>query len=296
MLIFTSIVIAVLVIGTFSLVWELRWKGRSSASASAEETPSSEMPAGGMSLSERLGKGIAVLRANLLLRQHDSTLPNCFRSWSRQALATDVEVREWLDRLSDPAHTAFVEHVAEFSDEVGFQLTDLVNGRMDGLPNVVQSATQIIAHYCRANYQAALAQSDFDGYRAYAAYLQKPMSADSQRFAQQLYAHLVDRGMVAAPTADLLALTDQERLLQMQNAIRQSAERADEFLELLRTVVEEGQRTDADYTVEKIVQRAMGKFVKPAAAPPATEQATAQDPAKTTEAQDQDDEPIIVAA
>ncbi len=294
MFMYISILMAVLVIGTFSLVWERRWKGRSSASAEATGTPADDVHAREISLSTRVSQGLAAIRANLPLRQQDPTLPDRFRTWSRQALATDGAVQKWLDRLSEPAHRAFVEHVAEFSDEIGFQLTDLVNGRMDGLPSVAQNATQIVAHYCRANYQAALAQRDFDGYRAYAAYLQRPMSADSQRFALQLYAQLVDRGMVAAPTVDLLTLTDQERLLKMQDAIRQSAKSTEEFLALLCTVAEEEQRTDADYTVEKIVQRAMTKFVKPPVAPPATEQAAASDPAQGTEAQEE--EPSIITA
>lgn len=280
MVIYTSILIAVLVIGTFSKVWERRWKGQQVAATEGEESISPlKRLLTDSALTVKLNNGVAALRNSLPFRQSESPLPHQFRSWSVQALAADVAVLQWLDRLSEPAHRAFVEHVAEFSEEIGFHLADLVNGQMAQLPSVAQSATQIITHYCRANYQAALAQSAFDGYRVYAAYLQSPMSSDSQRFTQQLYTQLVDKGLVEAPTPAQLTLTDQERLLQMQDAIRHAAERPDTFLDLIQTVVVERQRTTADLTVEKIVQRAMTKFVKPTVAASATAQTTAPDPA-----------------
>lgn len=280
MSIYLAILMGLLVIGTFSLGWERRWKAyRAAGKAEQAETAPSSLP-----LRQRVTQSLATVRANLPFRQPESVAVAHFRAWAEQAWATDSTVRNWLVGLSDEAYTAFVEHVAEFAEEMGFSLADLVTGQMARLPDAAQRATAVVTHFCRANYEAALAQDDFDGYRVYADYLHAPMSAAGQQFTQQLYAHLVDQKLTAAPTPELLALTAQERLAQMQAAIRQAAEKPAEFRTGLDAVVAERRRTAADFTVAKIVQRAMTRVVKPPAA------ATTPEPVAAN------DEPTVVVA
>lgn len=290
MSIYLSILMAVLVIGTFSFVWERRWKGRRAvAEQDHNATDTSQVP-----VRARLQQSIATLRANLPLRRQSSELETQFRAWSARALVKDEAVRDWLNTLSSPAHVAFVEHVAEFAEEMGFNLADLVSGKMACVPTVTVYANEIVAHYCRANYQAALAQEEFDGYRLYAAYLQTPTSVDSRHFAQQLYAQLVDQQLVTAPTAELLALTEQERLAQMQDTIRQAAEDSDTFRLALVAVAAERQRTAADFTVASIVQRAMTKIPKTQTTPPSASPSPAQDPPIATA--ETGEEPTVIPA
>lgn len=289
MSIYLAILMGLLVIGLFSLLWERRWKAYRAAAKAAQEQAASAT----LSLRERVTQRLATVQANLPFRQPEAVAVSHFRAWAAQALATDPAVRNWLAALSDEAYTAFVEHVAEFAEEMGFALADLVTGQMTRLPDAAQRATAVITHFCRANYEAALAQDDFDGYRAYADYLHAPMSAAGQQFTQQLYAHLVDQKLTAAPTPDLLALTAQERLAQMQAAIQRAATTPAEFRNGLHAVVADQRRTVADFTVAKIVQRAMTKVVKPPAevapAPsPSTQTATPETPVAN-------EEPTVVA-
>lgn len=259
MSIWISILIAVLIIGLFSIVWERRWKGLGVDSSEEGKAISSLST----SLTTWVTDQVAAIQSKLPTKEPQIPLADQFREWSMQALASDAEVLSWLNRLSDPAYVAFVEHLAEFSDEMGFELAALVDGQMTGLPKVQHGATEVLLNYCRANYRAALIQQDFDGYRAYAAYLQAPTSPSNQLFTHQFYAKLVEQQVVPAPTPELLELTDQERLAQMQDAIRQASEKSEEFGAVLSAVAIERQRSAADLTVAAIVQRAMEKVVKP---------------------------------
>jgi len=280
MSIYLAILLGLFAIGIFSLVWERRWQAYRTAAQAEQPNPA---PAT-LPLRARVSQGLATVRANLPFRQPEVVAITHFRAWSEQALATEPALRAWLAALSAEAYSAFVEHVAEFTEEMGFPLADLVTDQMASLPDAAQQATAVVTHFCRANYQAALAQDEFDGYHLYADYRHAPMSPAGQQLTQQLYAQLVDQKLTAAPTPDLLALTATERLVQMQTAIDQAAAKPAEFRTVLHAVVAEQRRTAADFTVAKIVQRAMTTVVKP----PAT-QATAQ------EAGDANEEPTVVA-
>ena len=272
---FISLLMTVLVIGLLSIMWERRWKGHKlAASASAEAkslsaTPSTTELATQLvtqltsQVTTQLTEGLATLEAKLPGHKQDPGLADRVRFWTKQALASDKEVSNWLNSLSEPAFAAFAEHLAEFTDEMGFKLTELVDGRMAQLPQVAESATKIILDYCRANQRAARVQDDFDGYQAYTAYLKSPTSSESQHFIQLLYVKLVEQNVLPLPTAELLALSTQERLTQMQSAIQQAAAKSTEFQAALVAVVTERQPVTTDFTVAKIVQRAMTKVVKP---------------------------------
>ncbi|MCB0186966.1 MAG: hypothetical protein KDE31_22015, partial [Caldilineaceae bacterium] len=104
MFVYLSILMGLLVIGTFSLVWERRWKGfRAAAKEAAQSAPSS------MALRARVTEGLAVVRANLPFRQSTSVAIAPFRTWSTQALADDAALLQWLAALSEEAYAAFVE-------------------------------------------------------------------------------------------------------------------------------------------------------------------------------------------
>ncbi len=261
---YISIIITVLIIGLLSLMWEQRWKAHKLATSSQTED-AADGAAGTARLPAQLTQGLTTMWAKRPRRKQEPPLADRLRTWATQALASDEKVSSWLQSLSAPAYTAFTEHLAEFADDMGFKLADLVDGRMADLPGVAQNATQIILDYCRAHQLAAHVQDDFDGYRAYAMYRHGPLTSDSLRFTQQLYAKLVEQRLVSAPTPDLLALSDQARLTQMQDAIHQATAQSVEFQLALNRVVAERQHTTADLTVAKIVQQAMTKVSKPVA-------------------------------
>lgn len=290
MSIFFSFLMAVLVIGTFSLVWERRWKNRRVTTEGVNETTATP-PA---SIRERLTTSIAALQANLPLRRQPPQLEPQFRAWAEQALAADCSVLAWMNALSAPAYSAFVNHVADYADEMGFALADLVNGKMACLPRAEERAHQVIIHFCRANYQAAVAQEDFDGYRLYATYLAAPTSAAGQQLTHQLYAQLVDQRLAPPPTPDFLALNEQERIAQMQEIICQSTEKPDEFRTALHTVATERQRTTADVTVVSIVQQAMARVSTVKRESTSVQPPTAKENSTTTN--ETHDEPTVISA
>lgn len=221
---YISLLLSISVLGLLSRSWQQRWRAR--------QTAKLERPAvGGQlgQLSERVGAEFAALRNKVafdtnhppawaervrqvvttppLLRataSQQAELAQRFRRWAATALQEELATSAWLAALSTEANIAFTHQIAEFCEEMGFDLAALVDGQLDQVPNAAQQATQIVRHYCRANYQAAVAQNDFDATKRLLAYLRAPFQKANQTFGQQLYSKLVERQVVsvALPTTE----------------------------------------------------------------------------------------------
>jgi len=264
--IYVIILLSILAIGTMSLITERRRAQRARAAALDNGAAPDDIPSPATDLVQRI-KGMTALRTSLPWARRDTQLPACFRTWAAQNLASDTELCSWLTGLSEPAYEAFVEHVAEFTDEMGFALTDLAAGRMACLPSVAAQATAVVRDFCRANHQAALAQADFDAYRIYATYLKEPTSSSSGHFVQELYAQLVALRIVAPPTPEVLAQHHQERLVQMQEVIEQIATQPEKLRVALLALVTNRQQSATNASVATIVQQAMSRITKSADEP-----------------------------
>lgn len=134
-------------------------------------------------------------------------LAHRFREWAITTLQQEPATTAWLAALSPKANLAFTQQVAEFCEEMGFDLAALVDGQLAQVPQAAQQATQIVRFYCNANYTAALSQTDFDATKRFLGYLRAPLQKSNQAFGQRLYTKLVEKQLVAdnagaTPTAD----------------------------------------------------------------------------------------------
>ncbi|MEZ4726478.1 MAG: hypothetical protein R3E79_05030 [Caldilineaceae bacterium] len=209
---FLSLLLVVFVLGLLSRSWLHRWRTRQSAKQAR--------PSAGEQLDQlaaQLNGQFTALRSKVALDPNQplawaegvrqkigipalrnsakqaAELSQRFRQWTATALQEEETTSTWLAALSIEAHTAFTQQIAEFCEEMGFDLATLVDGQLNSFPNAAQQATQIVRYYCRANYEAAIAQDNFEATRRFLAYLQAPLAKENQAFGARLYARLQEK-------------------------------------------------------------------------------------------------------
>lgn len=220
---YISLLLAVSVLGLLSRSWRQRWN--------EQRQLTGERPAGAGQLATRASTEFATWRNKLgkvaeqppawagrvqemvtqaggsRAAQQRPDLAHRFREWALTTLQQEPATTAWLAALSPKANLAFTQQVAEFCEEMGFDLAALVDGQLAQVPHTAQQATQIVRFYCNANYTAALSQTDFDATKRFLVYLRAPLQKSNQVFGQQLYTKLVEKQLVtsaagAASTAD----------------------------------------------------------------------------------------------
>lgn len=224
---YISLLLAVSVLGLLSRSWRQRWEERKrltserpavevqreQRSEKLSEQLSTRIGTEFVTLRDRLGKVTAqspawATRVQQMVTQpswprttnNTPDLAHRFREWAVTKLQQEPATTAWLAALSPKANLAFTQQVAEFCEEMGFDLAALVDGRLAHVPQAAQQATEIVRFYCNANYTAALSQPDFDATKRFLAYLRAPLQKRNQAFGQQLYTNLVEKQLVTPPT------------------------------------------------------------------------------------------------
>lgn len=235
---YLSLIMAVLVLGTLSRRWKQRWlawqQPKVMAGATPEDTAADKTP----NTITRLTTGVATwaapvrtqvaqkvsgLRDSLDFNARQADQAQRFRAWATTTLAEDEKVVRWLTVLSPAANLAFTQQVAEFCQQMGFELTALVDGELEQLPTAEQKAREIVLLYCRTNRQAAFAQDEFDASKRFLAYLRAPTQRGNQLFGQTLYRKLAEHGLTAPSRFDVTQASEAEVHTQILTTIRQVA-------------------------------------------------------------------------
>lgn len=172
-----------------------------------------------------------------------SELPAQFRSWTQSSLSKEPLLKEWLDSLNDDQFVALTEHVADYCEDVGFELAWLVGTELTQNPHLVRGAAQVVVLYCEACHQAALIQTELETFKRYRDYLHTPTARRNQSFGERLLERLIQSDLTAVSISDYLVASPKERQEQVLAAIRQ-AENQDRgrFNQVLASVVFEGQQ------------------------------------------------------
>lgn len=263
---FISLLLVVSVLGLLSRAWLRRWRTRqqtkqerSSAGDQLEQFAAqvngqfaalrSKMaldPNQPTAWAERIRQRIAVPTLRSSANQA-TDLAQRFRQWTATALHEEQATSAWLAALSTEAHTAFTQQITEFCEEMGFDLAALVDGQLDSFPTTAQQATQIIRYYCRANYEAAAAQDDFEATRRFLAYLRAPLAKEHQAFGARLYASLQEKQVATEPAETTTGTTTPTQMLETicATAVRNPTA----FNAVLSEVVNVGEPTGAPLTM-----------------------------------------------
>ena len=167
-----------------------------------------------------------------------------FRAWIAKACADEASLRTWLQQLPEKEEQAFIDQVAAFCTERGFELPWVVEHRLEPYPELAQAAEQVVLHYCRACHQAAVAQQDLDVYKTLLAFEDNPANSKTHEFGYKLFAKVIEAGLTSVSMSEYLLAAPKAQRQYMLRAIHEAAERHREaFIRLLKETATEAAAT-----------------------------------------------------
>jgi hypothetical protein len=240
---------AVIVAGTSAIVLDRRWRARKSARVLVVETPqatdatTSVEDKGRRSFFTRLTGRVDSWR-NRLTRRQPQDMRQQFHAWIAKACADEASLCTWLQQLPEKEEQAFIDQVAAFCTERGFELPWVVEHRLEPYPELAQTAEQVVLHYCRACHQAVAAQQDLDVYKTLLAFEHNPADGKAQGFGHKLFAKLIEAGLTSVSMSEYLLAAPKDQRQYMLRAIREAAERHREaFYRLLKEITTDAAAT-----------------------------------------------------
>jgi hypothetical protein len=149
-----------------------------------------------------------------------------------------------LQQLPEKEEQAFIDQVAAFCTERGFELPWVVEHRLEPYPELAQAAEQVVLHYCRACHQAVAAQQDLDVYKTLLAFEHNPADDMAREFGHKLFAKVIEAGLTSFSMSEYLLAAPKDQRQYMVRAIREAAERHREaFYRLLKETATEAAAT-----------------------------------------------------
>ncbi|MEZ4868205.1 MAG: hypothetical protein R3C14_43155 [Caldilineaceae bacterium] len=187
------------------------------------------------------------------------------RTWMATAFVGDPTLKRWMAELNDEQLQAFAEHIAAFAHEMGFELSWLLDQKLQPSPDLERALARVISNYCNACLHAVRAQDDLEMYKALRNYLEHPDGRLQREFGQALFGQLMEQKLTSIRIADHLSLPDPKRRQQITMTIQQvAAEKPGEFNRVLKeVVVQRNGATSAETVVTVPVTEPQGK-TKPA--------------------------------
>jgi hypothetical protein len=133
------------------------------------------------------------------------------RAWATTMLTGEEAFQHWLIGLSDEDAQQFTAKLAAFYEELGLTLPLLFDAEIGQHPALQQTLEEVALSYCHLHARAAQARVEMQGFQHYRAFKHDPTSAEHLRFAQQLYAQLVENGIVPAASSTIFLAPEAER-------------------------------------------------------------------------------------
>ena len=246
---FLTLLVVVIVAGTAAIVLDRRWRARKSARVLVVETPqapdttTSVDDQGHRPFFTRLTGRVGSWRNRRAHRQPQD-MRQQFRAWIAKACADEAPLRTWLQQLPEKEEQAFIDQVAAFCTERGFELPWVVEHRLEPYPELAQAAEQVVLHYCRACHQAVAAQQDLDVYKTLLAFEHNPGDGKAQEFGHKLFAKVIEAGLTSFSMSEYLLAAPKDQRQYMVRAIREAAEKHREaFYRLLKETTRDAAAT-----------------------------------------------------
>ncbi len=174
-----------------------------------------------------------------VMNRQSAELPQQFHTWVANAPAANEDVRNWIASLSENSLQAFTDHLAIFCSDMGFELGELVEGKLNKNPQLAQDMSQVVLQYCWACQQAAVSQYDLNVYKQLLAFERNPDSRRNQAFGQALFVRLVENNLTSVTLSDYDAVPTNEKPQLILRAIDEVAEKDNEAFK--RALQEVGQ-------------------------------------------------------
>jgi hypothetical protein len=223
MMTFGALTIFAIVVGTASIVIDRRWRARQSAADTPAEGASTTPLLSRMTERVAATLGSMPIMGGRLTRRKDANLPSQFQAWMARSGAEDPSLNQWVQGLSTEALEAFTDHVSAFCAEMGFELSWVVQQRLDAQPDLARAFEKVVLDYCRACREAAAAQGELEVYKTLQAFEANPSGRKTQAFGQKLFAKVVEAGLTSVSMPEYLMATPKEQQQHMVRAIREAA-------------------------------------------------------------------------
>jgi len=206
--------IIVLVVVSLVAVWlDRRWQAR--------QVSPTEEPAATATWSDWF-KGLG----SRFRRNKKAELAQQFQDWAKQSLEKEAGLRNWLTALSPEGIKALTEQLNAFCADLNVSLWWLVEQQLDSDPELKQKVEEIVVSYCRACWNAAQMQQELQVFETYHAFMQNPTHRKYREFSQDLYAKLVEAGLVESPRlSEVLLASTKKRQAYITKAIQEVAEK-----------------------------------------------------------------------
>lgn len=176
-----------------------------------------------------------------------------FREWSGDAFGTEADIQHWLATLNDEQIRALTDHLAEFCNDMGFELEWLLNRDIAQNADLKEGLSQIVRLYSRASFEAVKLQEEVETFRIYHNYMENPQSRANRELGEHLFGKLVEQGMSSVSISEHLAVPSRQRQQQIVETIRHSAvEDPKAFNATLKTVLVERTLAHVNGTVQAV--------------------------------------------
>lgn len=247
---FYSWVIVIMMLLILGVVLQRFWGVRHEANDASETASDASDTQAGLAaqVANSLRGRLQGLR-NSLTGAKPENVATQFRNWATFAFADDPEIQGWLSTLADEQIAALAEHLSEFCRDMGFELSWLLEGKVDQNPDLMQELAQIVLLYSRASYRAVSIQEEVEIFRIYHRYMQDPKSRPNREMGEHLFGKLVEQGMSDVTISEHLAASRRMREQQIIETIENAATKQPrKFRSMLKTVLIERTmpETDAD--------------------------------------------------
>jgi hypothetical protein len=144
-------------------------------------------------------------------RPPPADLSQHLRAWATTMLTHEEAFQHWLIGLSDEDAQEFTAKLAAFYQELGLTLPLLFDPEIEQHPALQKTLEEVALSYCHLHVRAAQAQIEMQGFQHYRAFKNNPTAAEQLRFAQQLYAQLIENGIVPAASSSMFLAPEAER-------------------------------------------------------------------------------------
>ena len=154
---YLALAILVSVVAVISIILDRRWQTRQATKLS-EPVEEEKIDSAGSSRIK--GKFRAV--RDSFGRRKQAKLAKQLQTWAATNITDNDDLKDWFNNLSADGVTALTGQLSLFCSDLNLELDWLFGSELDEDPELKVVAERIVAAYCSACWQAAIAQGDLE--------------------------------------------------------------------------------------------------------------------------------------
>ena len=176
------------------------------------------------------------------IRGKQKNSPQQFQQWAKGLEPLDTppvtELKNWLIALDQKEMQKLMKQIELFGSIFDFDIAWLLEQQLDNNVQLKQTLNEAVAFYCLANFKANLVTDEIKAFVALQAWQKNPESKELREFSENLFAHLMEKGLLPPAPSNLYLASEEERQKHAVAVIREVAKQNPEgFNAVLKEVV-----------------------------------------------------------